>query len=311
MAKLKSVTLERAPGRENEYIIKDHIGITAGRVSIIEIVQENKYCTLRFKFYRNDATVMIKDALIILLSSLFNNKDVKKVNIYVDELLDIKAFSAIGFSLEGVLEESLLSNGVYRSELIFGISFKTFESNQRINVFRLRGRNIDLRVLTPENSDELLDYNIRNKEHLRIYEPARDDSFYTLEVQRKILIEEYKQYLNGTTLNCGIYKDSRLIGKIRLSNIVHGAFRSGFIGYSIDEKEQGRGHMKEAVELLVDYSFNEMDLHRVEASTLVSNIKSQRVLLGCEFVELGINRDYLFINGGWKDHITYYRTNKN
>ena len=55
------------------------------------------------------------------------------------------------------------------------------------------------------------------------------------------------------------------------------------------------------------YAFEELDLHRVEASTLTDNEKSKRVLLGCGFKMLGVNEDYLYINGKWQDHITFYK----
>ena len=65
--------------------------------------------------------------------------------------------------------------------------------------------------------------------------------------------------------------------------------------------------MKDAVETLTKYAFEELDLHRVEASTLPDNERSKRVLLGCGFKVLGINEKYLYINGKWQDHVTFYK----
>jgi [ribosomal protein S5]-alanine N-acetyltransferase len=302
----KSVSLERVIGRENEYIIRDFSGITIGRIYIIEMVKENKNCTLRMRLYKNDEKIL-SEVLLILLRILFKSQDISKVNLIVDEVLDIKAFTSTGFTLEGILESNIYSNNDYRSELIFGITFKEFNKGYSVNILNIKGKKVSLKLLTPEDSKDILDYCIRNKEHLAPYEPLRDESFYTLEEQRRILIEEYKQYLNGTSLNCGIYKQDKLIGKIRLSNIIYGGFKNCFLGYSIDEKEQGRGNMKEAVSLIVDYAFEEMELHRVEASTLTDNYKSQGVLKGCGFEELGISKEYLYINGGWRDHINFYK----
>ena len=53
------------------------------------------------------------------------------------------------------------------------------------------------------------------------------------------------------------------------------------MGYSIDKEEQGKGYMKEALSLVSKYAFEEMELHRLEASTLIENIKSQKVLKAC------------------------------
>jgi ribosomal-protein-alanine N-acetyltransferase len=306
----KNVSLEKAAGRENELIIKDGSGITVGRVFIIEMIEENRYCTLRIKFYRQDSYMLFKDALTMLLRKLFKNNDINKANILVDELLDIRAFSDLGFKLEGIIEDCIYNNGKYRSELSFGINSLEFENLQRTSIFKLIGENIELRILTPENSEDMFAYSIRNREYLSEFEPTREESYYTEEAQRKILIEEYKQYLNGSAINCGIFKANKLIGKVRLSNIVYGVFRSAFLGYSIDKDEQGKGYMKEAVKLITDYAFDDMELHRIEASTLVDNLKSQKVLIGCGFSELGINKSYLFINGVWRDHITFYKLKK-
>lgn len=89
-----------------------------------------------------------------------------------------------------------------------------------------------------------------------------------------------------------------------------GVFRNAFIGYSIDENEQGKGYMKEAVKLAIDYAYEELELHRIEASTMVSNEKSQRVLKSCGFQELGVSKEYLYINGKWQDHVVFYRNKK-
>jgi len=90
-----------------------------------------------------------------------------------------------------------------------------------------------------------------------------------------------------------------------------GVFKNAFIGYSMDEKEQNKGYMKEAVKLAVTYAFEELELHRIEATTLVDNEKSQRVLKNCGFRELGISEKYLYINGEWRDHMVFYKVKSN
>ena len=153
----------------------------------------------------------------------------------------------------------------------------------------------------------MLEFHLRNREFLKSFEPSREESFYTLESQKRTLIESYKQFLSGNGINFGIYKKDKLIGKIRISNIVMGVFKNAFIGYSMDEKEQGKGYMKEAVRIVIAYSFKELELHRIEASTLIDNERSQGVLRRCGFEELGISKKYLYINGEWRDHMVFYK----
>ena len=131
--------------------------------------------------------------------------------------------------------------------------------------------------------------------------------FYSLQVQNNILKDSYRQFIDGVAIDLGIFKDNKLIGKVKLSNIVHGIFKNGILGYSIDQQQQGKGFMKETVNMVVNYAFNELGLHRIEASALVDNERSKNVLSGCGFEELGRNKNYLFINGKWHDHITFYK----
>ena len=65
--------------------------------------------------------------------------------------------------------------------------------------------------------------------------------------------------------------------------------------------------MKEAINLVLNYAKEYLDLHRLEASVLTTNERSKGVLLACGFEKVGINKKYLYINGKWRDHITFYK----
>ena len=58
----------------------------------------------------------------------------------------------------------------------------------RNNIVEMRGKNISIRNFTPDDAQELLEYYLRNKEHLREFEPVRDASFFTYETQRKFYL---------------------------------------------------------------------------------------------------------------------------
>lgn len=309
MSGVKSVLIELVKGTVTDYIIKDTIGITIGRFTIVDLDKENKKACIRLKFYREDNYSLFKEAVELICKVIFKEKYVHKVNIFVSETSNINAFLDLGFMLEGIISENLFVNGIHRNELIFGINNFDFKEKCKIIQFQLLGDNIELRNLSPEHAEEMLSYYKKNENHLKSFEPSRDKNFYTYETQKNILIESYKQFIDGSSLDLGIFKNNAIIGKLKLSNVVYGVFKSGFLGYSIDESYQGKGYMKEAVNLLCDYAFEDMNLHRLEASTLLDNSKSQSVLRACGFKELGINEKYLYINGEWKDHITFYRIN--
>ena len=307
MSEGKNVNIELVKGSLNDYIIKDRNNIFIGNFSIIELDKENKKCNLKLKFFKDKKLELLREALLNILNVIFKDGNIYKVNILVDENANCSVFLDLGFVLEGIFTENIFSNGLFLDELSFGINRIEFNKRYRSNIIKIKGRNITLKNFTPDCAEELMNYYIRNKEHLSNYEPSRDNSFYTIEAQRDILFESYKQLMNGTSIDLGIYLEENLIGKIKISNIVYGVFKSGIVGYSIDKEYQGRGYIKEALSLIIKYTKEELDLHRLEASVLVDNLRSKSVLISSGFKEIGINENYLFINGAWRDHITFYK----
>lgn len=309
MQKETSVSITAVAGNASELMIKDKSGITVGRIFVIDFSTSNRFGLIRLKLYKENRQYL-KDALRLFLETAFKKSNLRKVDVLVDEETETEPFLELGFSLEGIISGSIKSNRTLKDEFIFGIDQDGFNFNTGTRIMGLKGIGIELDVLTPEHADKLLQYYIRNEDYLRPFEPDRDKDFYTLEAQRRYLSEEYKQFLNGDAVSFGIFKGDDLIGRVRISNVIYGVFRNAFIGYSIDEKEQGKGYMKQAVKLACGYAFEFMELHRMEASTLVDNIKSQRVLLSCGFKEVGVSEKYLLINGKWRDHMNFALINE-
>lgn len=308
--KFKNGKLDLDCTNRNEYIIKDDVGITLGRVFLLDIDESNKNCIVKIKIYKKDRySTILSTALEELIDKFFNEMKLFKIQLVVDEDVPIEEFVELGFNLEGVLYNSLILGEERGSQYIFSIERDNYNKGLIRNHVLLNGKNIILKLLTPEYAEDMCIYYVNNKERLKEFEPTRSEDFYTEGAQRNILIEGYKQYLNGTSIAFGIFKDRELIGRIQCSNIVDGIFKNGIVGYSIDKSHEGKGYMKEALQLFIKYAFEEMELHRLEASVLVDNEKSKGVLKACKFKELGLNEKYLYINGKWRDHITYYLIN--
>lgn len=308
----REVSISNATDEVNKYIIRDSSGIIVGRFIILDLDNENKGVIIKLKFYKSgrDANKTLQDALKLMLSNLIKSKGLHKVNIICDEKISLTPFTNLGFQLEGYVSDSIITKFKYEGSLLFGIVEEEFYNNSYKKELAIQGNKISIRVLNSDDASDLLEYYTRNKDFLSKFEPHRDEEFYTVEVQKQSLIENYKEFIKGEGAHFGIYKSEKMIGRIRIYNIVHGVFRSAFIGYSMDEQYQGNGYMKEAVSLVVTYAYEELGLHRIEATTLVDNEKSQRVLKACGFNELGICKEYLHINGKWRDHVIFYKNNK-
>jgi len=99
--------------------------------------------------------------------------------------------------------------------------------------------------------------------------------------------------------------DGAMVGGITLANIRRGIVQAGTIGYWVGEPYASRGYMTAALRLLLPRLFGELNLHRVEAACIPSNVASIRVLEKCGFSREGLARRYLRINGAWRDHLLF------
>jgi len=94
-----------------------------------------------------------------------------------------------------------------------------------------------------------------------------------------------------------------LVGGIGLSNVRRGVSESASLGYWVGEPFARRGYMTATLPLVIDFAFERLGLHRLEAACLPSNIPSQSLLLKAGFRQEGCAREYLCIAGKWQDHL--------
>lgn len=100
-------------------------------------------------------------------------------------------------------------------------------------------------------------------------------------------------------------ESGELTGGLTLSNIRRGVAETASLGYWIGERHARRGFMSDAVCQVVEYAFDELMLHRIEAACIPSNAASISLLRKCGFSEEGFARHYLRINGAWRDHVLF------
>ncbi|CAB4713339.1 unannotated protein [freshwater metagenome] len=106
-----------------------------------------------------------------------------------------------------------------------------------------------------------------------------------------------------------IWKDRNLIGQISLGAVVYGALRGGHIGYWIDRNFANKGYTSAAVELLTEYAFKSLLLHRIEINLRPENAASRRVAEKAGYIFEGGRARYLHIDGDWRDHICFVKEN--
>ncbi|WP_353935949.1 GNAT family protein [uncultured Microbacterium sp.] len=101
----------------------------------------------------------------------------------------------------------------------------------------------------------------------------------------------------GSGYSFGLFDGPTVIGRFNLAGVVRGPFDSAGLGYWVDRGHTGRGLATATVRSLLAWVRDDLHLHRVEASTLVHNVGSQRVLAKAGFEPIGMAPRYLKIAG--------------
>ena len=99
--------------------------------------------------------------------------------------------------------------------------------------------------------------------------------------------------------------DDGLLGGITLSNIRRGVTQACSTGYWIGKQHARQGYMRDALMTLIPWVFDDLGLHRLEAACLLENQPSRELLRQCGFAEEGYARQYLRIDGAWRDHLLF------
>ena len=98
------------------------------------------------------------------------------------------------------------------------------------------------------------------------------------------------------------------VGQMHLFGLAWGSLLSCAAGYWVAESVAGRDIAPTALALACDYAMGDLGLHRVEVNIRPDNAASLAVVRKLAFRDEGLRRNYLHINGAWRDHRTFALT---
>ncbi|WP_095881994.1 GNAT family N-acetyltransferase [Alloyangia mangrovi] len=151
----------------------------------------------------------------------------------------------------------------------------------------------------------LRSYYLRNAAHLEPWEPRRpagyhDAAEWQARVQAQVAeAQEGRAYRFVARLRGA----DEVLAVVNCTGVARGPFPACLLGYSIDAAQEGAGLMQEVLEAVIPWLFNEAGLHRIMANHLPENTRSAALLARLGFEVEGRARDYLKINGRWRDHV--------
>lgn len=164
-----------------------------------------------------------------------------------------------------------------------------------------------IRSASPDDVPKRQRFYIKNLDFFTETGPSYPSSIGTLEYHQKENEREYFATYTKRAFAFFMYDKedvnySTIIGNFNFTNVVHGHFLSCYLGYKMDQDYLGQGLIGEGIQAGIDYLFNVVKLHRIEANIMPRNKASIRVAEKLNFQKEGFSPRYLKINGVWEDH---------
>lgn len=158
-------------------------------------------------------------------------------------------------------------------------------------------------------------FHVRNRFHLRLAmtqtPELEDPAYWETELARRqsAMQAGHAVHLVGIPRDDGHTAPQRgeIGALVSFWNIEHGEFQGCSFSILLDRYLEGRGLMYALTEPAVREVMARHHLHRVMATHLPENLRSARLLRRLGFVVEGYARDFLRINGRWRDTVLLSR----
>jgi [ribosomal protein S5]-alanine N-acetyltransferase len=249
----------------------------------------------------------------------FSEEKLHKISLGVFDINTpaLRCYTGLGFHREGVLRDHYFVKGKYLNLIEMSILSSEWKSREKNSGRRIETDRLILRTMTEADAPAALGFYQKNRAFLSQWGPVRDESFYTLPGQIKIIQEEIELEQKSAGMRLWIFTKDQIsysesgssekiaMGNVNLSKIVYGNFCSAFLGYQMDQRYVNKGYITEALAELLELGFEEFDLHRIEANIMPKNSASRAVAEKLGFKNEGVSKKYLKIAGEWEDHIHY------
>lgn len=107
-----------------------------------------------------------------------------------------------------------------------------------------------------------------------------------------------------------IFNDAQdqFLGTISLMDLSRGKFQNAYLGYGILHTHWRQGYANEACMCIMDFAFNTLKLHRIEAGIEPENVPSNALARKLGLRLEGLSQRRLFVRDQWRDMNLYALT---
>jgi diamine N-acetyltransferase len=171
----------------------------------------------------------------------------------------------------------------------------------------LKGKHIYLRALEPEDLEFI--HTIENDESL--WELSNTITPYSKFLIRQYLEHSHKDIFEVKQLRLVISDyEEKALGMIDLFDFDFKNSRAG-VGILVKETQDRQlGYGKEALQLLINYSFTHLGLHQLYCNISEENMASIKLFTSQGFNKIGLKEDWNYVDGTYKNEFIFQLVNK-
>jgi len=120
------------------------------------------------------------------------------------------------------------------------------------------------------------------------------------------IIENQQLYLEKKGISWAIVEKASncLVGYFSFWKL-HRHHARAEIGFALKPEYWGKGYMKETMDCLMPFAFNDLNIHSIEANIKPLNQRSENLLVQVGFQKEGYFRENFWFNGAFHDSIIY------
>jgi len=160
-----------------------------------------------------------------------------------------------------------------------------------------------LRKLTIQDSNDMFEFTSNENCITYLSWEAHKEKDQALKFIKNTLLE-YESRKTRFTWGIELISENKLIGVISIFDISYTNKRVE-VSYILNPDYQSKGYMKETLNLLIHFIFNQTDFRRIQARCSEDNISSEKLMKSVSMQFEGKLREFWNIKGLFKDVLIY------
>lgn len=278
-------------------------GTIVGRIGIFVTIPAVKECELHY-WLAESATGkgIVTKAARTMIDFAFQDLGMNHVLIGFahDNIKSQKVAERLGLQYECSLREAEHSPQGYHDLHFYGVLAADWQAqSQPIFAYPVSAK-LELRLQEIRHAEQNHRFMQRYLNDFRQWFAWLNED-YSVEDESAYLYDALSNYAIGKALNTGIFYEGQLIGLVSLSINRH----QGEVGYCLDSAYRGQGIMKQCLQALFRYAFDEIGLERLICKIASENTASRRLVERLGMVQEALLRDEQFVNGRYLSHYVY------